>query len=488
MCLSAWAVSSPPGSSPDDAFHLNSIWCAQDVPGPECDAVAGSAADGTVDRQVPFRVAKSPCYAQQPEASAACQERLRGGLTGGAANDGLYPSGFYRTMNLFAGSDVSKSVLTMRGFNLALASVLVVLALLVAPPGLRRASSLAWLCTLVPLGVFFIPSTNPTSWVVMGLGVYWVFLIRFLTGPQGWVTWASGALAVLAAVLAVTARTDGSAFLCVITVASVLVSITRLRDLLSWRYALPVLLVLGGVARFLTQQTSSVVVAGASTQDASPGRTGLTLLLHNVFNFPTYLVGLFGQTFGLGWIDTVLPPGVSAAMIATTFVVLMLAVGASWTYKRLAVLLLAATLVVVPLLILQQSHARVGETVQPRYLYPILIALIGFATYTSEARDRPGWRLGRTQAAFVVGAVSLANALALHAEIRRYVTGVDKRQLNLDARVEWWWSSTSVSPMGVWVIGSLAGLVLFALLGALAQRACAPGSAAEEVTGPTRPA
>jgi hypothetical protein len=55
----------------------------------------------------------------------------------------------------------------------------------------------------------------------------------------------------------------------------------------------------------------------------------------------------------------------------------------------------------------------------------------------------------------VVVAVSMANALALHTNIRRYVTGADMPSVDLDSGAEWWWN-IPVSPMFVWIVGSVA--------------------------------
>jgi hypothetical protein len=52
--------------------------------------------------------------------------------------------------------------------------------------------------------------------------------------------------------------------------------------------------------------------------------------------------------------------------------------------------------------------------------------------------------------------------MALHTNIRRYVTGLDVNGVNLDASPEWWWD-VPFTPMAVWFVGSVAfGLVLVA--------------------------
>jgi hypothetical protein len=63
----------------------------------------------------------------------------------------------------------------------------------------------------------------------------------------------------------------------------------------------------------------------------------------------------------------------------------------------------------------------------------------------------------------VIAALSAAHFVALHLNIRRYVTGVDQSGPNLDAGAEWWWQGP-VGPNAVWLLGSLAYTLLIAIL------------------------
>jgi hypothetical protein len=68
---------------------------------------------------------------------------------------------------------------------------------------------------------------------------------------------------------------------------------------------------------------------------------------------------------------------------------------------------------------------------------------------------------------FVIIALTLANAIALHTNIRRYTTGIRVQGFNLDEPREWWWPffPDFLSPNALWFIGSLAfGVLIWALL------------------------
>ena len=64
----------------------------------------------------------------------------------------------------------------------------------------------------------------------------------------------------------------------------------------------------------------------------------------------------------------------------------------------------------------------------------------------------------------VVAALAAAQSVALHVNMRRYVTGTDSQGWNLNSGLEWWWEGSILSPMLVWAIGSLAFAALLVVL------------------------
>ena len=49
----------------------------------------------------------------------------------------------------------------------------------------------------------------------------------------------------------------------------------------------------------------------------------------------------------------------------------------------------------------------------------------------------------------------VAEAISLNVNMRRYISGLSVQDPNLNHYVQWWWN-VPVSPMVVWVVGSLA--------------------------------
>src|SRR5690606_24101741 len=107
----------------------------------------------------------------------------------------------------------------------------------------------------------------------------------------------------------------------------------------------------------------------------------------------------------------------------------------------------------------------VGEQLQPRYLFPLIVLLAGLLVLVPAGR---ALAFGRIQAYLIAAALTGANLIALHMNIRRYVTGIDGASPNLDAGAEWWWV-LPVGPTAVWIIGALAyGALMFLLVPRLA--------------------
>jgi hypothetical protein len=182
-------------------------------------------------------------------------------------------------------------------------------------------------------------------------------------------------------------------------------------------------------------------------------------LWYNFIEVPGLWMGVFGgwPWGALGWLDTSIPQMVSFLSFGVFVVLFALGLTSSnWRVKAMTVVMLAM-LWVYPLFILQQASELVGLVFQSRYALPLIPVLLGIALL------RPSGHVGivpdPSHRIWVVGALSLANAVALHHNMRRYTTGVDLFGFNLNADAEWWWfglRDSWLTPMTVWTLGSLA--------------------------------
>jgi hypothetical protein len=129
--------------------------------------------------------------------------------------------------------------------------------------------------------------------------------------------------------------------------------------------------------------------------------------------------------------------------------------------KAISIIGVLTVLVCLPVYVLTVGGMTVGEALQPRYLLP-LILLLSLLLVTMP----PGAQMSltRIQRATVLGALAIANLVALQVNLRRYVTGADQQGPNLDAGAEWWWSGVPFGPTAVWAVGVIAFSLLLASL------------------------
>jgi hypothetical protein len=454
LSFGAWALSSPVGSSPDDQYHLASIWCATGEQAGECEE--GTESD---NRRVPRAlVQNSMCYAFDSEQSGACQ-------ASGAEDDSMvvtdagnftgdYPPVFYTTMSIFVSDQFGLSVLSMRMFN-ALIFVVAVGALVVLTAR-RLKPVVLWpvLGTVVPLGMFIVPSTNPSSWAYTSAAVVFIATLGYLTAKERWRMIALAAIAAFGVVLGSGARADSAVYAGVAIAGAIALSWQRDRSYL-WRLVVPAVLVGVAIAFYLSTGQSELAGRGLRGETAAGG---LTRTLTNLLQVPDLLAGALGK-WGLGWLDTPMWAIVWVLGLMVFGASLVIGIGVLSARKLIVLLVVGAVAVALPVTILVRSNALVGEYVQPRYILPVLVILLAVALLPLRHRVH----LTVAQAVLLASAVCLAHAAALHAELRRYVVGTDAVTLNLDAIVEWWWG-VPWSPNATWLVGSLAFTVVVGLL------------------------
>jgi len=471
----AWSLASPVGASPDDDFHLATIWC--DTGDRTFCRHTGVELERGIERVLVAPELAPPCYGLRPDVSAGClaETAKRTGLVPGRANDGLYPGGFHLFMSLFATANVDRSVIVMRMVSWLIALALLVGAVLLAAPDLRRAFSLGALTTFVPMGVYLFASNNPSGLTVAGVAAYWCAAHVYLAGPRSSRrrVWAAAGLMIVSSVVSLGSRSDAGVFLGVASLAA-WISTGGYRPGHRRRSVLLLGVCAVGAIVTLTGTQSQRVAAGGVRVEKPP----LTVaLFDNALELPRLVLGSLG-TSALGPFDTPMPGAVSTLMLLAFGGAILVGLGAASTEKWVASGLVAGAVAFIPLTVLVSGRYLVGDPhyVQPRYLLPLLPVLVGTALLAP--RGHPGVRLGRGQLGLLVAAVALAQAAALHTNIRRFVTGLDERGPDLGQSVEWWWG-TGPGPLLTWFLGSVAFLVAAVCVVTVTGPTSARSSAAE---------
>jgi hypothetical protein len=485
VVLVGWLLASPPGSSPDDEYHLTSIWCSRGFIDEVC---LENPAATSWDRKtlVPFAVARISCFAYERSVSAACTLDVLGtdpsqfapGIGGNV--DGERAQLYYWTMHAFVSDDFPSAMARIRLTNVALALAMLAGTLAFAPPLVRRSVALTWLIATLPLGLFLLTSLNTTAWGLIGLGTLWANLLSALTGSEFRRRIGASMLAIIGATMALGSRTEalGHTVVTLIAVGAFHLLSTHLGTdrTLRQRRLLPSTLAVRtaigvtaiGAATFALRRLPSLDYLDGVTDELARGnaelvRRGfgeptLTLLLET----PQLWTGAFGDRWGLGWIDTPMPPVTSFAAMSAFAVLLMLGLRNADRGRITAVLIVAAGLIALPVLSLMFSANVVGEQLQPRHYMVLLFVLAGVSLVPSPGR--PPLELGPGQRATLVTLLGLGHAAALHTNMLRYVAGIgDARYLDLNSTIEWWWADMP-SPMTVWIVASVAYVILSSVI------------------------
>ncbi len=454
----SWSISSPPGSTPDEDYHLASIWCPPPVARTGCTLTTDGA--GKVSIVIPSRVADtSRCYAYNADASGECVLEIPAGSVSSRDryDTGQYPGGYYYVMHLFVGKDVYSSVYLMRTVNLVLAILLGTGLVLASTRPVRRILAYAVATTFVPMGIFLVASVNPSGWALVGVTTAAFAMHSYWLSETRNRTLANGALAAIGLAMAMSSRADASLYSVIAIAALTVLNYRQVRRHL-WRLVLPlVATVLCAVVYFRSTQAAGAA-SGSLFGSGGQEQDQVGLVTNNILGLPYLLFGNqgFGRLGNLGWLDTPVPLLAGLAMIMACTFMLMAGLSRMSPMKAVVTAGGMAVMIGLPLFMLQMSNQVVGDYVQARYLIP-LFPIMSLVLLTGRRPDQ-SVRLGTLQAFVVWGLVSLAHAMALLVNIRRYVTGLDGATIP-GAGVEWWMPGLP-GPRITWIAGSLAFAVV----------------------------
>ena len=482
LAFGSWGYSSAVGSAPDDDYHLTSIWCSS-FAGDTCEV--DPSGEGVY---IPEALREAIyCYYHNPTQSAGCQPFLDGTdprpdvpFAHNNPSRNLYPDGYYQFQNLFQTDNIQATALTVRFVNLGIFLAMGVSLFFLLPLRLRTTWIWMWVLGLVPMGMFIIPSSNPSSWAITAVAAGWIALMGYLE-TVGWRSWVLGGAFVAMIGLAVSARVDSVLYLGFAAVLAVWLTPTRGRALLAKTWIGLVALALAVVALAINPANLARVTQGIgrrsdfiedplpwtrSGEVVDPNAFDWSLVWNNFWNIPGLWLGIFGgfPWGSLGWLDTALPQMVLAGTILVLAGVTFLSLRAADRQKKVGLLLTLGALWLMPLYILQLGGFQVGEAFQPRYLVPLMMVFLGVLVMTPTGMPLV---TDASRLWLILGGLTLANAIALHTNIRRYTTGIRVQGIDLNTPQEWWWPffPEFISPMFVWIVGGVAfGALLWALL------------------------
>ena len=456
--FASWAISSPVGTSPDDNYHLGSIWCPRPIENSGCQYHTDD--DGTISEvAVPEMVSlASICLAFKPDVSAACQDSLSETklVFTDVFDNGMYPWGFYQFHHLFVGDDIHRSVLVMRMVNILMGLIGVAAVALLSARQMRHRILIGALVAWVPMGTYYIASNNPSSWTITGCLIYSSALIsgaatdisqkrrRALTG-----------LAAYGAVMVATSRSDALFYLALMTVAVWLyVPITKERRFLV--IFSTIVSVVGLVLLLNTGQGNNLTGDGGWPTSDQPF---YSIFIANVMTLPEYLASIWGYMRGPGWFDVPLM-GWSTFTMMVVFggVIFTGAQEVGWR-KGLSGLLLVGAICGIPIVGMTLRRVPDLALYHGRYMLPLVAV---FIVIWLASREKGSFFTSTLQISLVVIVAGVSNTMVFRILLGRYTLGLKNDEHFLISHTAWWpWS---FGPTAVWVVGSVCFLTGIGLL------------------------
>ena len=484
VVLAGWLLAAPPGASPDDGYHLGSIWCADGFEDGICVEDLGSADEARA--LIPQSLLALTCFTYDGSQSAACQlqalDQQFQRLVPATTNiNGERPALYYRTMHLLIGDgqDVTAATARIRTANAAVTALMIGLTALVAHRPLRAAFLLSWAIAGVPLGLFLVTSVNSSAWGIAGLTTVWANAITVREHPDRRNRIAAALLVLIGLILGIGSRTEAVAHVAII--AAILAAL--------WLWERQGAVALGRVEphrffspRVLTAAAGSVALLGL-LYIVAPSSAGLDALAGNLregydrlaardigdpflaiaFEVPTLWAGALGNVWGLGALDTPIPSLASFPLMGAFVGLLAIGLHHGARARVAAVTVAFIALLALPTFSLLQAGLLVYEQLQPRQFMVLLFPLLGIALHRlgPEAPLTIG-RAGRTTTIIALG---VAHSVALLVTIQRHTNGLlpgflgEPRHVQFGRDIEWWWA-TAPHPDVVWALASLAYVVL----------------------------
>lgn len=493
--LLSWALASPVGSAPDDDLHIANIYCVHDTSTCRSDdwlwpwGVPWWTPD-PADRQGPdYAGAKRtyrdlwryqsprelPCYVTNgstwyaPDAAvpATCLDEEDPADNRPATLDNLnyYPNGYYRFMSVFTQDTIRQSVVMWRVANVLLAVLILTGSLLLSARRYRRPIAVGVLVASMPLGLFLISSTNPSSWLIIGTAGFLgpaLSLMRQRGSP--WLLVARIGFLVTCLLMMVAGRSEGRAHAAVLVIVALLLGLKAHRAI----YALLgfAAVVLGPMA-FLALSRSQGEKGQAAVDMFQTGlREGF--VWDDLLYVPHFFFG--GDAFRLGWLDVIPPQAAIIAANAAFWGAFVLGVAVMFWRKAITLVLVAGALIGVSALLVAGSLVAGISIAQPtRYFLPLVYMLAFAALVPDWGEWLPRW--SNAQWIALWGALTLANSLSLLYLTVRYVSGIqpgttNPRSLAAAGTPDWWWDAW-LGPFGNWLLGTVAFAVAVGLLFAL---------------------
>ena len=426
--LALFSIASPPGSAPDEPFHIYSSWCFQDETG-FCETK--ETYEGSRLIQVPEKWAHANCYAFYPEASAVCIADIpKKRMTDVAINQGAYPTGYYALLSVLLGNDEKPNTYDARILISFLISLTFLAMLYLGSGNGKPAMWIAPILLLSPLPFFLASSLNPSG-LAYAFGVLKILLaIRLLDETKR--SQESRLIFALIAVslIEIQIRRDTALLFAIAIIGFFLVhSKTKVPSKRS-KIAISTSVAIALVAAIRNQQVGSALSGGlGAVSDFSTQ----TLVIRNFVELPDlYIKSIVGS---LGWNDT--------HLFGIAYYLPILALGgifgiAAVFWKRsssLGILFVGAGAVSIPITLgVLTAQTFSMQSIQGRYVFPLVVALVAVASPLAISSREVILRLHT----LLNGTLAVSLVMSLWILIWRFSTGLAVEMGSVPDSLRWW--------------------------------------------------
>jgi Predicted membrane protein (DUF2142) len=428
VCTLAWALSSPPGASPDEDAHLSAAWAVTHGQSPTAPKL--TIPDSLFVRYCyPAAIAHGPCYAAPAAIGSTYVTHTN--LTAG------YPLTFHWLEGQFFRPGLDASVLSIRAF-VAFSCVLLVMLPLVlislfAGDDAIGTIGVPLVVTLSPLAFFLFGSVNPSSWDMAGAICGWGCFVALVQAKRR-LHVLLALVGILVGILAgALARPHGGLLLVIALPLAGPVALARVAPASvvarRWFWA-----IVGASYVIVGGLSVALILRGALTIRWSnhPPPDPHSPVWHWLSDLPRagdYVFGSWGGgQFGpLGWLDTAMPAIVPLVFVAAVGYLLIEALRQRRPELSLSLLMTTVGSLFLTTAVLASGIPPDGS-VQTRYLWPAYIG-VTFTAAAGLARTNKGWveqlLEGHVRLVLGLGLIS-AGSVAFFTNLRRYATGLSE--------------------------------------------------------------
>ena len=463
-----WTFASPIGSAPDEDFHLTTIWCLKG----ENNLCNFGVSDS---RKVPALWSSwPPCYVNWPNSdkSAECLANLELPLqliaTKRYSRPGEDPVLFYQVMNSFAGDNPINSVNFMRFFNVLISSFLFFLAIYVAPFIVKRALILSWGLVLIPIGIFNIASTNPSSWTITGVGTLWAFLLSliFHRKSRNKMFYLSLTGVLLSLIISLGSRNDSRIYVLVTFIAVILLFITK-----KWilgRIKLKIFLLVTLISMTLTvlwKFRSNFMYPYWYYPGALIEKNQPNAFIALILELPSFFLGLLGGqipssdinkgdlfenfAYGISWSDFSFPSIVGILLGISFISIISISINKSSLPKIFSLSFIFFTILAIIVYVRGRFPEINDAQITPRYILPLFLLLVGIALLSTTTGNS---LFGPVKSLIITTFLTIGGSIAWLVTISRFSIGPNSAFTNFNQSSEWWGLSPTFSRLQFFVL------------------------------------